>query len=134
MEVIQKVYKWILKVSVNCLIYVVFFILLFFFLGPNLWHMEVSILEVELELQLSDYARAHSKARSLTHWARPEIEPTSSWILVGFVSTVPHWELLLFSILTLAKCFTLSMSITLRMCIFMLLNSVSLLINWICIP
>ena len=30
--------------------------------------------------------RAHSKARSLTHWAGPGIEPPSSWILVGFIS------------------------------------------------
>ena len=34
------------------------------------------------------YATACSSARSLTHWARPEIEPASSWILVGFVT---HW-------------------------------------------
>ena len=30
------------------------------------------------------YTPAHSNARSLTHWARPGIEPASSWILVGF--------------------------------------------------
>ena len=28
-----------------------------------------------------------------THWARPGIEPTWSWILVLFVSTSPQWEL-----------------------------------------
>ena len=27
------------------------------------------------------------------HWARPGIEPTSSWILVGFISAAPQWEL-----------------------------------------
>jgi len=31
---------------------------------------------------------AHSNARSLTHWARPGIEPESSWILVRSVN---HW-------------------------------------------
>ena len=31
-----------------------------------------------------------------THWARPGVEPTSSWILVRFVSVVPWWELLIF--------------------------------------
>ena len=36
---------------------------------------------------------SHSNARSLTHWARPGIEPTSSWFLVGFVSAAPQWEL-----------------------------------------
>ena len=29
---------------------------------------------------------SHSNVRSLTHWVRPEIEPMSSWILVGFVN------------------------------------------------
>ena len=36
----------------------------------------------------------HSKAGSLTYWARPGIEPASSWILVGFVSDEPQRELL----------------------------------------
>ena len=30
---------------------------------------------------------------TLTHWARPGIEPASSWILVGFISFAPQWEL-----------------------------------------
>ena len=29
---------------------------------------------------------AHRNAGSLTHWARPEIEPASSWMLVGFLN------------------------------------------------
>lgn len=29
--------------------------------------------------------------RSLTHWARPEIEPTTSWFLVGFIN---HWTMM----------------------------------------
>ena len=29
----------------------------------------------------------------LYNWARPEIEPMSSWILVEFVTTEPQWEL-----------------------------------------
>ena len=32
------------------------------------------------------YTTAHGNAASLTHWARPEIEPTSSWMLVRFVN------------------------------------------------
>ena len=36
----------------------------------------------------------HSNARSLTHWARPGIEPTTSRFLVGFVSTLPQQKLL----------------------------------------
>ena len=33
---------------------------------------------------------SHSNARSLTHWAKPGIEPTSSWILVEFVTAEPQ--------------------------------------------
>ena len=34
------------------------------------------------------YTTAHSNARSLTHCARPRIEPETSWFLVRFVN---HW-------------------------------------------
>ena len=65
------------------------------FLGPNLWHMEVPRPGVESELQLLAYttATAHSNAKSLTHWAKPGIEPTSSWILVSFITAEPQQEL-----------------------------------------
>ena len=39
------------------------------------------------------YITAHGNTRSLTHLARPGIELVSSWILVGFVTTEPWWEL-----------------------------------------
>ena len=39
------------------------------------------------------YTTAHSNARSLTHQARPGLEPATSWFLVGFVSAAPQWEL-----------------------------------------
>ena len=35
----------------------------------------------------------HGNGRSSTHWARPGIEPLSSWTLVRFVSTELRWEL-----------------------------------------
>ena len=38
------------------------------------------------ELQLPAYITAHCNARSLTHWARPGIESTFSWILVRFLT------------------------------------------------
>ena len=38
------------------------------------------------------YSTAPGNAGFLTHWARPEIEPTTSWFLVRFVSAVPRWE------------------------------------------
>ena len=34
----------------------------------------------------------HGNVGSLTHWVRPGIEPTSSWILVGFVTSEPLQE------------------------------------------
>ena len=37
---------------------------------------------------------SHGSAGSLTHWARPGIKPTTSWMLVRFVSAEPWWELL----------------------------------------
>ena len=39
------------------------------------------------------YTIAHGNAGSLTHWVRPGIEPASSWILVGFITTEPWGEL-----------------------------------------
>ena len=39
------------------------------------------------------YTTANGNTRSSTHWARSEIEPVSSWMLVRFVSTEPRWEL-----------------------------------------
>ena len=35
------------------------------------------------------YITAHGNVGSLTHLSRPGIEPTTSWFLVRFVSTVP---------------------------------------------
>ena len=37
---------------------------------------------------------AHRNSGSLAHWVRPGIEPISSWILIGFVTAEPWWELL----------------------------------------
>ena len=39
------------------------------------------------------YTTAHGNAGSLTHGARPGIEPATSWFLVGSVSTEPRREL-----------------------------------------
>ena len=40
------------------------------------------------------YTTAHGNTGSPTHWARPGIEPTCSWILVGFIYAAPQQELL----------------------------------------
>ena len=88
---------------------VVYLFIYLVFLGLHLRHMEVPRLRVKSELQLLAYDTAtatgiwamsatcttvHGNARSLTHRARPRIEPVSSWILVRFLSTEPQWELL----------------------------------------
>ena len=77
--------------------------------------MEVPRLGVESEVELlvktkaiamrglttsATYTTVHSNTQSLTHWARPGIEPATSWFLVGFISAVPWWELLLLLFLT----------------------------------
>ena len=66
--------------------------------------MEFPRLGVKSELQLPACATdpshicnlypAHGNNGSLTHWGRAGIKPTSSWILVGFISAKPQWELL----------------------------------------
>ena len=76
------------------------FIYLFIsFLWPNLWHMEApglakgrtraaiaSLHQNQIQAKSSTYATALGNSRSLTHWVRPGIEPTSSWILVKFLT------------------------------------------------
>ena len=62
------------------------------FLGLHPWHMDVPRLGVELELQLLAYTTAQDNARSLTEQGQSK-ESTSSWMLVGFISAVPHKEL-----------------------------------------
>ena len=48
-----------------------------------------------IQASSATYPTAHSNAGSLTHfWVRPGIKPTSSWMLVGFISAVPQRELL----------------------------------------
>ena len=90
-------------------VFLLLFCLFFFlFLRPNPQHMEVPRLGVMSELQLPAYTTAtatldlswvctytiaHDNAGSPTHWARPGIEPASSWILFGFISVVPQGEL-----------------------------------------
>ena len=39
------------------------------------------------------YTAALGNTWTLTHWAKTGTEPTSSWILVGFITTEPQWEL-----------------------------------------
>ena len=47
----------------------------------------------QIQVMSVTYTTAHGNARPLTHWAWPGIEPATSWLLVGFVSAAPRWEL-----------------------------------------
>ena len=49
--------------------------------------------QLGIQAASSTYISAHGIDESLTHWARPGIEPASSWILVGFVTAQPPREL-----------------------------------------
>ena len=88
----------------------VFFVFVYFFLGPHPGHMQVPRLGARDQIGATaaglhhshsntrsepclTYTTAHSNSGSLTHWVRPGIQPTSSWILVGFVTTEPQREL-----------------------------------------
>ena len=68
------------------------------FSGLHPWHTQVPRLGVQSELRLQQrqiralsatYTVAYGNAGSLTHWTGPGIEPTSSWILVEFVTDEP---------------------------------------------
>ena len=48
----------------------------------------------QIRATAADHSHSYSNAGSLTHWVRPAIKPTSSGILLGFLSTEPHGELL----------------------------------------
>ena len=89
-------YQWFLRNFLS-------FFFFFCFLGLYPRDREVSRLGIKLEPQLpavpqpqqcgiratsATYTTAHGNAGSLTHWARPGIEPATSWFLVGFVN---HW-------------------------------------------
>ena len=92
-------------------LHILFFVCLFvcfFFLELHMCHMEVPRLGVKLELHLPAYGTAsaepevscvcnlHCSSQQcwiLNQLSGPGIKPTSSWILVGFVTVEPHWEL-----------------------------------------
>ena len=64
------------------------------------------------------YITAHGNTGSLTHWVRPGIEPTSSWMLVRFVSAEPRWELFHFILFKPPVFFGFSSPIILFSCEF----------------
>ena len=55
--------------------------------GASLCHRHTI---VQIQATSVAYTIAHGNTRSLTHWARPGFEHTTSWFLVGFVN---HWAM-----------------------------------------
>ena len=106
-----SLYRTVHLREVNFMVYKFYFSKPHFFLvflGPYPWHTKPRV-GAESELQScwptpqpqqqgiqatsTTYITAHGNAGSLTHRVRPGIKPTSSWILVRFVSSKPWWEL-----------------------------------------
>ena len=54
------------------------------------------------------YTTAHGNARSLTHWARPGIKPSPSWMLVRFISAEPWQELQAIFLIQFLSCHSIS--------------------------
>ena len=90
-----------------------------FFLGSHPWYMEVP--------RLGGLHHSHINAGSklylrpipqllATPDSRPGIEPATSWFLVGFVSSVPWWELQEFLILMESHLSTFSLKIMFLIC------------------
>ena len=51
------------------------------------------------------YTTAYGNTRSLNHGVGPGIKPESSWILIGFLTAEPQWELVFFCLFYfLLKC------------------------------
>ena len=81
------------------------FFFFFGFLGPHPRHMEVPRRGVSFELLLPAYTTAtamqdpshvcnlHHSSRTLNPPREAGIEPVTSWLPVGFGSSVPQWEL-----------------------------------------
>ena len=92
------------KETFVCFFLLILLLLFFFIFRDTPKAYEVARLGVKLELQLASLHHSHSNngpkphleptpkpmamSDPLTHWVRPGNDPTSSWILVGFLT---HW-------------------------------------------
>ena len=77
LEILQM---WLM--TVNCF----FFFFLLFRDTPMIYGS--SWAKGQIGTTAADLYHSQSNAGSLTHWARPGVEPASSWILVRFLTTV----------------------------------------------
>ena len=97
-----------IRIFMSLFYFILFYLILFCFLGPHPQHREDPRLGFESELQLPVYTIATamqdpSRVCDLYHsswqcgilnpWMRPGIKHENSWFLVRFVSAVPWQEL-----------------------------------------
>ena len=75
---------------------ILFYFIMFAFLGPHSWHMEIPRLPQQCQIRATfvTYITAQGNLGSLTHRVRSGIKPESSWIPVRFLTTEPQGELL----------------------------------------
>ena len=94
--ILKMLYKWnhtvykLLKLTFSLVGFCCCCFCIFVFLGPHPKHMEVPRPDLRC---ICDLHHSSQQRRSLTHWAKPRIEPTTSWFPVGFVSAAPRWKL-----------------------------------------
>ena len=79
--------------------------------------------QCQIQASSATYTTAHSIAGSLTHWARPGIEPTTLWFLVGFVTPAPQQKRLSLSWLH---------SLLGRKCLIFIKFNLLILSFWLC--
>ena len=65
------------------------------------------------------YTTAHGNTRSLTHWARPGIEPATSWFLVGVIN---HWATMRTPTYTVSVCLSQFLSLSSYAYVYMYRN------------
>jgi len=81
-------HHFILFYFFSILSFLFFSFFFFFFFWPTAQPQQLGIWASS-----ATYTTAHSNTGSLTSWARPGIEPESSWITVRFNTAEPWWEL-----------------------------------------
>ena len=91
----ENMLAFLLTKPCSCVFLLFIYLFLFFvflpFLGLYPGHMDVSQARGLIRAVAASLHQSHNNTGSLTHRARPGIEPSTSWFLVGFVN---HWVMM----------------------------------------